>query len=542
TTVHTLDVSPVREGVIWAGTDDGNVHVTRDGGESWTAVHGNMPDKPRHAWVSHIQASDHDAGTAYAAVHDYMRGDWTTWVYRTTNFGQDWTRLPTGNVDGFARTVEEDPENPNLLWLGTEFGLYYSLDRGRSWTEWSHGFPSGTPVRGLATQNQAHENDLVVGTYGRGAYVIDDITPLRAMAEDPDVLHADLHMFEPGPAINHVMAAPKVYRFTGSAMFVGDNEPFGATVTIAAHVPDSLARAGGPGEGGGAAEDSVEYPYTQVESEPDTTPPVPTKEAVFQVLAGDSVIQEDSLTLEEGLNRHSWDFDTEGPGREPRSMEELRKALESPEEEEPDPGFGPTALQGSYTVRVVSHGDTATGSLEVEGDPRIDSQASALQARHDWALETARVQAAATSAVEALRKARIRVSRALEVLSDQEGLTGADADSLRQAGKTVIDSLKAVEEHWTGPLDPPQGIYEAETVTGKIGITPFRLGDAAWYGPNQEERQRLQIARGAVSEAVGRTNRVLREQVADFRDRVLEAGVELIPPVETVEAPPAGGM
>ena len=537
TTVYTIAVSPVEQGVIWAGTDDGNVQVTRDGGETWTNVQGNMPDKPRHSWVSHIEASKHRAGAAYAAVHDYMRGDWTTYVYRTTNYGQSWTRLPTGDVDGFARTVLEDPENPNLLWVGTEFGLFYSLDRGQSWEEWSHGFPSGVPVRALATQTQEHEQDLVVATYGRGAYVVDDLTPLRAMADDPSLLHADLHVFEPGPAIEHVVAPPKVYRFDGSAMFRGENEEYGATVTIAAHVPDSLAGGGSRMEAGAGGQEA-EYPYTQVESAPDTTPPVPTKEATFQVLSGDSLIQESDLTLEEGLNRHTWRFDTQGAASFPRSMQELQRALESPEEQEERDGFGPPALPGSYTIRVVSHGDTATADLEVQGDPRIATPMSELREKRDYMYEAADLQQAATGAVETLRMARIRVNRALDLLADQEGLPESEADSLRQAGQTVIDSLKAAEDQWTGDLDTG-GETSTEPVMDRI---PGGFFMSPWHAPTQPQLQRLEYARQAIPDAIERTNRVLETDVADFRQRILDAGLELIPPVEPVPMPGSGGM
>ncbi|HKK27474.1 MAG TPA: hypothetical protein VKB18_05300 [Gemmatimonadota bacterium] len=553
TTVYALAPSPLDADVIWAGTDDGNVQVTRDGGGTWTNVQGNMPDKPRNAWVSHIEASHHDAGTAYAAIHDYMRGDWTTYVYRTTDYGRHWQRLPTGPVDGWARTLEEDPVNPNLLWLGTEFGLYYSLDRGRSWTQWRHGFPNGVPVDALVTQER--ESDLVVGTFGRAAYVIDDVRPLRALAGDPSLLHADLHLFEPGTAVEHQQTGHITYDSPGSTMYEGENEPYGATVTIAAHVPDSLAtkeagakggeasRSGG-GAGGGedvaAAADTAEYPYTEVESAPDTTPPVPTKAAVFQVLDGDSVIREDSLQLEEGLNRHTWAFSTDGPGRRPRSMDELETALSSPDTTAAPKGRGPAVLPGTYTVRVISLGDTVSGPLRVEGDPRIDTPMSERRAKREMLVEVARLQGAAADAVEALRTARIRLNRALEALAAQESLFGAAADSLREAGKTAVDSLKAVEEAWTGPIEERQGITGGETVMGKIGIAPFRMSDVAWYGPNPEERKRLELGRDAVSKAIDRTNRVLEGQVAPFRERVSRAGVELIPPVEAV-AMPGGG-
>jgi photosystem II stability/assembly factor-like uncharacterized protein len=553
TTVYALALSPLEKGLIWAGTDDGNVQVTRDGGATWTNVQGAMPGKPRNGWVSHIEPSHHAAGTAYVAVHDYMRGDWSTYIYKTTDYGNSWKRLPTAGVDGWARTIAEDPVSPKLLWLGTEFGLYFSLDGGSSWQQWTYGFPHGVPVDALTTQ--ARESDLVIGTFGRAVYVIDDVRPLRAIAGDPSLLHADLHLFDPGTAIEHQQGLNITYDSPGSTMFEGQNAPYGATITIAAHVPDSLARKAGRASGGssrrsggaasrrgeddarGGATDTTEYAYTKVQSAPDTTPPVPTKEAVVQVLDGSSVIHEDSVRLEEGLNRYSWSFSTEGPGRSPRSVQELEKAMKTPGDTTPPKGRGPAVLPGTYTIRVVSLGDTATGSLTVQGDPRLDTPMAERRAKRDMLLEVNRLEGAAADAVEALRMARIRVNGVLDALSGQPGLSGPKADSLRKAGKTVIDSLEAVEEAWTGPIHRPQGIAGGETVMSKIGIVPFRMSDVAWYGPNPEEQKRLDQGRRAVSKAIDRTNRVLQQQVGPFRDRVNGAGLEPMPAVSPVEMP-----
>jgi len=558
TDIFTLAVSPVRKGVIWAGTDDGNVQVTQDGGQTWTAVQGNMPGKPRNAWVSHIEAAHHDAGTAYAAVHDYMRGDKATYVYETTNYGKSWKRLPTQGVHGWARTIAEDPVNSKLLWLGTEFGLYFSMDGGTSWKQWIYGFPNGVPVDALATQSR--ESDLVIGTFGRSVYVIDDVRPLRALADHPSLLHAGLHLFDPGSAIEHQQGLNVSYDSPGSSMFEGENAPYGATITIAAHVPDSLASAsakegaanrsagssrGGNRSGAGASAkedanapaDTTEYAYTKVGPAGDTVPPVPTRSAVVQVLEGDSVVKEDSVQLGEGLNRWSWDFSTDGPGRSPRSVEELETAMKSPSDTTPPRGSGPGVLPGTFTIRVVSHGDTATGSLTVEGDPRIDTPMADRRAKRAMLLEVDRLRGAAADAVEALRTARIRVNRVLDGLPDQDGLSSTRADSIRTAGKAVIDSLEAVEEAWSGPLSPPQGIAGGETVMGKIGIVPFRMSDIAWYAPTPEERKRLDQGRRAVSKAIDHTNAVLQGQVAPFRDRVNGAGLEPMPPVHTVSMP-----
>ena len=148
TTILTIAPSPVERGVIWVGTDDGNVQLTRNAGASWDNLVGRIPGVPENTWVPHIEASKHDAGGAFVVFDDHRRGNWTPYIYQTTDYGRTWTALSTPEILGFVHTIEQDPVRPELLFLGTEFGMYVSTDGGGHWIKWTHGLPPA-PVRAL---------------------------------------------------------------------------------------------------------------------------------------------------------------------------------------------------------------------------------------------------------------------------------------------------------------------------------------------------------------------------------------------------------
>jgi len=166
TTILSIAPSPLQRDLIWVTTDDGNVQITRDGGASWTNVGARVPIVPPASWAPHVEPSKHDPAVAYLVYDEHRRGDWTPYVFRTGDYGQSWQSLAADNLWGFAHVIEEDPVEPNLLFLGTEFGMYASLDRGASWMEWRNGLPPA-PVRALVVHPRDH--DLVVGTHGRAA-------------------------------------------------------------------------------------------------------------------------------------------------------------------------------------------------------------------------------------------------------------------------------------------------------------------------------------------------------------------------------------
>jgi photosystem II stability/assembly factor-like uncharacterized protein len=527
TTLYTIAPSPVERGVIWTGSDDGRVHVTRDDAATWTDLTDRIPGAvPEHAWVSHVEASPHAAGTAFVAFHDYMRGDRGTYVYRVDGYGEDWTRIAGDEVDGFARVVIQDPEAPDLLYLGTEFGLWISLDGGGSWTRWTHGLPMAVPVRDLEIQGP--ERDLVVGTHGRGAYVLDDVRALRELSRDPGLL-AGLHLFEPPTAWQHEIAAPKLYRFDGDAMFRGENEPYGALLTFAAAVPDSLRPETEP-DTARAGEVAVDEPGGPPRAEEDGEEgrPRPTPEAVLEILEADSVIRTDTVAVQDGLNRLAWNLRVDG----------FRESGEAGPEGGPgevDRTPGPQVVPGTYTVRIAFLGDTTAAPVEVRHDPRDTVPAADRRAKFEALVRAGRHHETAARAVERIREAKLAVDELLAVAerNEVEGL-----DSLEVAGRRLKETLVAVEETWVGPLEEEQGITrEAESVVARLGFAAGALA-SSFDAPTPTQMTRLERAEERLRRAVERTNEVLAEEAADFRERAREAGLEYLPGREPLGAGP----
>ncbi|WP_224487920.1 VPS10 domain-containing protein [Robertkochia flava] len=196
TTIFTIAESPLDENVIWVGTDDGNVQVTRDGGKSWSNTVMNIEGLPANTWCYHIEAGNFDAGTAYAVFDGHTMNDQNPYVFKTNDFGKSWKSITTPDIKGFARNIQEDYENPDLLFLGTEFGLYITTDGGSTWNKFTNNMPA---VAVHFIDLHPATNDLVMGTHGRGVIIIDDISPLRELSEE--VVAKDVHFFSIPPTV-----------------------------------------------------------------------------------------------------------------------------------------------------------------------------------------------------------------------------------------------------------------------------------------------------------------------------------------------------
>ncbi|NNK65042.1 MAG: hypothetical protein HKO98_17700 [Gemmatimonadetes bacterium] len=214
-TITTIDESPLVQGLIWVGTDDGNVQVTRDGGETWTLLNDRIPDNPEY-WVSRVEASNHEPGTAYVSYTGYRRDDFRPFVYKTTDYGETWTSIAADLPDGPINVVREHDENPNFLVVGSEFGVFVSLNGGGAWTALKNEMPTN-PVHDLHIHPR--EDDLIVATHGRGAYIAD----VSALAQVTDeVLASDAWFFEPEDRVRWQHADFTNY---GSSNFNGESEP-----------------------------------------------------------------------------------------------------------------------------------------------------------------------------------------------------------------------------------------------------------------------------------------------------------------------------
>jgi hypothetical protein len=224
-TIFTIGESPKNKDVIWAGTDDGNLQVTRDGGKSWKNVAGNVSGLPKGTWVSRVEASPFEEATAFATFDGHMTGDMKTYVFKTTDLGKTWKSLATADLKGYAHVVKPDPVNPGLLFLGTESGLFVSLDGGASWAAFRAGLPA-VAVRDVEIQRR--EGDLLIATHGRGIYILDDLEPLRALT--PKVLESDVAFLPARPAALSIPAAPEG-GWSGDGTFSGRSLPELATIT-----------------------------------------------------------------------------------------------------------------------------------------------------------------------------------------------------------------------------------------------------------------------------------------------------------------------
>ncbi|MEY2440469.1 MAG: hypothetical protein QOI34_1854 [Verrucomicrobiota bacterium] len=337
TSIYGISESPKDKSVIWAGTDDGNLQLTRDGGKTWNNVVANVTGLPKNSWVSWVQGSNFDPATAYAAFDRHTVGDLAPYVYRTTDFGATWTALATPQeskgVRGYAHVIKEDLLQPNLLFLGTEFGLYVSVDSGKAWAQFKGSrFPT-VAVRDFAIQPR--QNDLVLATHGRGIWIIDDITPLRALT--PEMLAQD------GAFISTRQVQQRIQGnggwANGDAVFVGDNPPDGAVITYyqkSRHLFGKLK---------------------------------------LEVLdASGRVVDELPASKRPGLNRVTWSM-TEKPPRVPPAAQIAFAGIR-----------GARVLPGVYTVRMTKAGKVSETKLTIGLDKRAKFAEADRKAQFDAAM------------------------------------------------------------------------------------------------------------------------------------------------------------
>lgn len=222
-TIFTIAESPLDENVIWIGTDDGNVQLTKDGGKTWSNVTLNLKGLPINTWCYHIEASSFDKATAYAVFDGHSKNDKSTYVYKTSDNGLTWKSIVTADIIGFARNIQEDFKNPNLLFLGTEFGLYITIDGGLSWSKFTNGVPAAA-IHYIEMHPKT--NDLILGTHGRGIIIIDDISPLRALTAD--ILNKPVYFF---PSKSFEMDETSSFGgASGETQFIGANPSSSALI------------------------------------------------------------------------------------------------------------------------------------------------------------------------------------------------------------------------------------------------------------------------------------------------------------------------
>jgi photosystem II stability/assembly factor-like uncharacterized protein len=338
TTVYSISESPLDTGLIWVGTDDGNVQLTRDGGGHWENLVGNVHGLPKNSWVNWVQASSFAPGTAYVAFDRHTFGDLAPYVYATSDFGKSWTPLvsaqePKG-VRGYAHVIKEDPVDARLLFLGTEFGLWISIDGGAHWAQFKGGHLPAVAVRDLAVQPR--DNDLVLATHGRGIWIVDDITPLRQLT--PELLSQEAAFVSARPVQQRIEANGGWAN--GAAAFVGDNPQGGAVVTYYQRTRQLFGK------------------------------------LAIQVLdASGKVIDELPASSRRGLNRVLWTMHLKAP-RVPPAVQLAFAGTQ-----------GPRVPPGTYTIRMQKDGKNYDTSVSVGLDRRVSWSLGDRRAQYDAAMK-----------------------------------------------------------------------------------------------------------------------------------------------------------
>ncbi|HEU4649174.1 MAG TPA: glycosyl hydrolase [Gemmatimonadales bacterium] len=350
-TIFAIAESPKEPGLIWAGSDDGLVHITRDGGKSWTNVTKNIPGFPEWGTVSLIEASPFDAGTAYLVVDAHRLDDMKPYLWKTSDYGKSWKRLGANlPQDVYLHAVREDPKRRGLLYVGTERGVVYSTDDGATFQPLKLGLPT-VAVHDLRVK----DNDLVLATHGRSLWIFDDLTPIREMS--PKVAADNAYLFAPQPAIRWR------YHRGPRGLANGENPPEGAIIYY--HLkqkPKDEVRLEILDQQGTVIRTlrSTAKPAEFAEDDPDE----PTSEP------------KPALSTEPGVQRAVWDLTYEGTDRIPNAK------LDSG-----DPTEGPMAIPGRYTARLVVDGKTYTQPLVINPDPRVKVSQEDLAAQLKFGLE-----------------------------------------------------------------------------------------------------------------------------------------------------------
>lgn len=438
-TIIAINPSPVQKGVVWVGTDDGNVQLTRDGGKTWENFGDKLPDAPKNAWIPAIEASPVNAGEAFVVLNNYRQNDWQPYLYHTTDFGKRWKRLaspknlPTqngANGGNYCLSVVQDPVAPNLIFLGTEHGLYVSVNYGETWVQ----FPGQTlpPVPVFDLKIQQRDADLVLGTFGRGIWILDNLSVLRELAKaGQGILDQPFKLFAAQPGILAEFRSFDGPRFAVDATYEGQNK--GTSVSIPVWVKPGLKKADKKAPekeekkevkkedrkekaGGGKAESKKEKATVMVFS-----------------MSGDTLRKFKTELDSAFLSRIRWNMDTKGV-RFPSKNE--------PGPDQLEPGGGPIVLPGNYWVKADYMGYRDSVMVSVIDDPRLNITMAEREAKNKAIQEMYRVVERNTRAYNQLKDAEKTISMVESQFSNVPDSLKKDALKLGTALKDSISALK----------------------------------------------------------------------------------------------------
>lgn len=535
TTIIAIAPSPKQKDVIWVGTDDGRVHVTRDGGKNWESVEKNVKGVPANTWVPQIRASRYDAGSAFVVFDDHRRSNWTPYAYFTSDYGKTWKSIVTKDIRGYCLSIEQDPVKPDILFLGTEFGLYVTLDDGKKWFRWTAGFPT---VSTMDLEIHPRDEDLVIATHGRAAYIIDDIRPLRSLSEA--TMKEPIHFYQGGDAQQYEVKQTGGERFPGDAEFKGDNRPYGAILTYSLNVeglplPDEdKEKNRKEAERKKKLEEKLKgtpTPETKGEDKPvEGEEPKDKEGPQVDIKITDSsgkIIRSFKAPARMGLNRAAWDLKMDAFKEPPREETERFR----------EPG-GPEVLPGTYGVTIAYKDNEAKGQVKVVGDPRYKISDADRQANFDAIMKAGKVQELATAAIQRLVNTQSDIDVIQKKIDSLEKDWKRDnPDKKDSPYKTLTDTARALKKDlsaqekklWTPPKT--KGLLGDEDAWSKIQNAMQSL-QSSWDKPTEAQLTYLRQAETVLNRELKNTNDLFTTKVAAFRKQVQDSKILLLPEYE----------
>ncbi len=474
TTILVIEPSKAKKGVIWVGTDDGNVQITQDGGNSWTNVAKNIKGLPAGSWIPQIKASAKNPGEALLVANDYRRFNYAAYAFRTKDFGKTWERIADDTqIKSYVLSILEDTENPNLMFLGADDGLYVSFDTGKNWNKWTAGFPT---VTAMDLVIQPREQDLAIGTFGRAFYILDDIRPLRAIAQNKDILNNNIKLFEPPTAYLATYQQPSGSRFGADAEFNGENRPSGAMIAYYFK--------------------SKEDKSTEKVEEADVKDKKPKKDSIqLDVYDGDRLIRTLKQVAPEdnGLQRMYWGLDEKSADRPSRTLRKNNREF-----------GGQDVLPGTYKLKITYKDQSDETTVKVEVDPRLKPSFADLKSKYDAAKLLDGFSESAAKATKQLAESR-------QTADDlQKDFAKADKEKYKteiQSSKDIIKKIDELLDLYFGKEDKRQGIVRSPlpNVTNRIsGASRYvRSRDGA---VTATEQRLIDQAKDELNQALEKTN------------------------------------
>lgn len=487
-TLLVIEPSPIEKDMIWAASDDGRVHFTQNGGATWTEVTNNLKNLPKGSWITQIKASNKNRGEALLVANDYRRFNYTPYAYRTKNYGKTWERIVSADdVSSYTLSIVEDPVEPNLMFLGTDDGLYLSLNGAKTWEKFDAKVFPTVSTKDLVIHPREH--DLVIGTFGRAAWVLDDIRPLRALARNTAILNEKVTIFEPPTAYLAAYQQATGSRFGADAIYNGENRKYGAMISYAVKPQKASAE---------KEKDSVRWDSLTLK--------IFDEKRLIRTL-------NKKAPKTEGIYRWYWNLDEKGPDR-PR-----RKIVKS--KREPS---GKNVLPGTYDV-VITYGNTESRTkITVEKDPRLQTTIVDMKAVYDASNTLENMTQLAAEAVKQLveskNKARA-LKKELQAANKEKHKKGIDAAT---AIVKQTDSLVAI---FLGKEDKRQGIVRnpKQTVMTRIQ-TAYGYVRTRKHGITATEEKLIQHAKNDLKVAINKVNAFFKSDWPNFQNTIREEKME----------------